>query len=154
MALVPTIIEEGFASMIATKPATAADAATQLSDFYNTYALTGQAALSPPTLTSTEKLRFAAALLAVYSAPDSGTPALAAAGFVAAVTSFWMTPPVVFGPGLVTAFPGAPALQAALVALFSATNDADVAALGLATALDVATKTITVVVGPTTYTII
>lgn len=140
--------------MIATKPASAAAACNQLAGYYATYALGALAGVAPPVFTGTEQTRFANLLKQVLNiSPPVGTSAQAAGGFVAAVTSFWMTPPVVFGGGVVTAFPGAPALQAALVQLFSTFNDADAAALGLATALDVATKTVTVVIGPTTFTL-
>lgn len=141
--------------MIATKPASAQAACDQLAGYYQAYAATGQAGGVPPVFTGTEQARFSAALAAAFTVtPPSGSPASAAAAFVAAVTAFWLTPPVVFGAGAVTAFPGAGALQAALVALFSTFNDAATAASGLATALDVATKTITVVIGPTTFTIV
>lgn len=155
MALVPSVIEAGFASMIATKPSSASDACDQLANFYLAYAAPAMAGPATPVFTGTEQVRFSAALLAILGvSPPSGTPAQAAAAFVAAVTTFWLTPPVVFGAGVVTAFPGAGALQAALVALFSTFNDSSSAASGLATALDVATKTVTVVIGPTTFTLV
>lgn len=152
MPLVSTVIEQGFKAMIVTKPANGSAAATQLSNIYQAYAASAVAGVAPPVFTGTEKVRFAAALQAVLSTPDH-TAAEAAGAFVAAVTTFWLTPPVLFGAGAVTAFAGAPALLAALTAFFGAFNDTDAAAAGLATLLDVATKTITVVIGPTTFTL-
>lgn len=142
--------------MIATKPSDALAACQQLAGYYQAYAATGQAGgFIPPVFTGLEQAQFANVLAAAFDlSPPSGTPASAAAAFVGAVTAFWMTPPVVFGPGLVTSFPGAAALQATLVALFSNFNDAATAASGLAAALDVATKTVQVTVTPTIYTIL
>lgn len=154
MALVPSIIENGFKAMIETNPSSAQDACDQLAGYYFAYAATALAGVVPPTLLPAAQTLFSANLFALLGVdPPAGTAASAAGAFVTAVTSFWMTPPVVFGAGVVTAFPGAGALQAALVALFSAFNDENTAALGLATALDVATKTVTVVIGPTTFTL-
>lgn len=158
MALVLSILTSGFAA--APEQTDPVAAANQFASIYNTYALTAQAGPTVPIFTGAEEARFSAAL-AVQFAVANGTPADAAAAFVQAMTEFWMTPVVPFGTnpppvplGAVNGFLGAAALQAALVALFSAPNDTATFAAGLASALDVATRTVTVLLpGPSTVNV-
>lgn len=158
MALVPAVLVAGFtAAPEQTDPSTAA---AQFATIYNTYALAATAGATVVILTGGEEARFAAALEPQF-ATANGTPADAAAAFVQAMTEFWLTPPVAFGSnpppvplGAVNAFLGAAALQAALVALFSAPNTTATFAAGLASALDIATRTVTVLLpGPVTVNV-
>jgi hypothetical protein len=153
MALVPAVISDGFAGMVENNPGSAQDAASQFAAIYQAYALVAQAGAFPPVYTGLEVLRYASILYAEFK-NLSGTPVTAATAFVAAMTSFWMAPPVLFGAGAVTAFPGAPVLQTTLESLFSGPNDKQVVAEGLAEALDTATKTVTVTIGITVFTLL
>jgi hypothetical protein len=155
MALVPAVLESAFAAIPpTTDPVAAAD---RFALAYQTYAAAAQAGPTIPIFTGLEQAAFSAALQPVFQIAV-GSAAGAAAAFVQAVTTFWMTPPVSFGTnpppvplGVVTAFTGAAVLQVALVALFGAMNDTATFAAGLAAALDVATRTVvvTITAGPT-----
>lgn len=156
MALLPALLEDAFLLLPESGDGTAA--AADFAGIYATYAATAQAGVLLPLLTGTEDTRFAAALAVSFANPQ-GSPASAAAAFVAAVTEYWLTPPVPFGTppvltlGIVTAFVGAPVLQSQLESLFAAPNTAAVFAAGLAAALDVATRTVTVQLAAFPFTI-
>lgn len=73
-------------------------------------------AAPPASLTAGEQT-LAAALASVWA--SSRTSPTTAQGMAAALTAFWLAPPVVFGAGLVTAVPGTSALAAALQGVWS-----------------------------------
>ena len=150
MALVKTVLSDAFKALVDHPPTTARAAADAYAAAYQLYASSALAGVVPPTFTGTEQVKFANILFAVLNVLP-GTPANAAAAYVAGVTAFWLTPPVVFGAGVVTAFAGAPAMLAALTLLFGVINDRDTFAGGLADILDTATKTVVVVIGPSTF---
>lgn len=148
MALVESVLQAGFAAAPEQTDATAA--AQQFAGIYLSYALSAQAGVFLPILTGLEVTRLQAVLAAQFS-NHNGTPVQAAQAFVDGLTQFWLTPPVPFGTNpppvplaVVVAFAGAPALLAALQALFAAPNDTNTFAAGLAAALDVATRTVVV----------
>lgn len=154
MALLPATLESAFALL--PESGDGAAAAADFAGIYATYAAEAQAGPLVPLFVGGEQAAFAAAL-AVSFTNTNGTPASAAAAFVEALTVFWLTPPVPFGApaplGVVTAFIGAPALLSQLEALLGVPNDLPTFAAGLATALDTATRTITVQLAAFPFTI-
>jgi hypothetical protein len=152
MALVQATLKASLKALMDTNPSTGAAAATAWGLAYDAYAKLGQANAIPGVFTGSEPTQFTNAILALFNAAN-GTPASAAAAFQAAVTAYWLTPPVIFGTGAVTAIPGLPGLSALFTSLFS---DKDLAANNLATIFDVCTKTVTVtfVTPPGTFTLL
>lgn len=133
-------------------PPSAAVSAKKLSSAYDTYAKGAQAGIALPIFIGTEKEVMASTLLAAMN-PRSGNPTSFATAWATALTSFWTTPPVVFSDGVNTgpalAVPGSAALKSSLeIALANARQSAPQAAQTLATALDVATRTITITLAP------
>jgi hypothetical protein len=134
-------------------PATAKAAADLMASAYNTYALAATAGTALPVLTGAEEATLSAALLPALASPQTGSSASLAAAWTAAITGFWLSPPVVFtgvpDSGVPTVIAGIGALTSTLSALLSSpTNTAPVAASGLASALDTVTRTVTVPLQP------
>ena len=150
MALVKDTLKSGILAIINSPPATPAIAAVQWGAAYDAYAKLGMAGIIPGTFTGSEASQFAAAILPAFN-NTNGTQVTAVAGFVLALTKYWMVPPVVYGVGAVTAITG----LAALSTMFStAYSSADAAASNIATFLDTCTKTVIVTLpGPTLVTL-
>jgi hypothetical protein len=154
MALVQATLKASLKALMDTNPSTGAAAATAWGAAYSAYAILGQANGIPGIFTGLEGTQFANALLPVFST-DNSTAAQAATAFQNAMTAFWLTPPVLFGPtGTTTAITGLPALTALFTSLFS---DKDLASNYLATILDTCTKTVAVTIvipPPTVFTLL
>lgn len=147
MALVKTIISNGIKAMVDTNPSTTAAAAAQIAALYNAYALTALAGVLPPALLPAGLATLTGSLTAIFTATQpSGVPMATVYG--TGCTAFWLAPPVIFAPGVVTAVAGTAALIAQLTMLFSTPNDKDAYANGLADALDTFTKTVVVTIPP------
>lgn len=120
-------------------------AASAYAEVYRVYATAATAGALPWVPTGMEEVRLRSALLGGFSAKVSGDAA--AAGWATGILTFWMAPPVVFGLGAVTGFPGQGALQAALSGLFSAPNGSREGVAGqIAAAIDAATRTVLVTI--------
>ena len=115
-----------------------AQIARRLADAYENYARAAQAPTGAPvTLKGFEKRVFATALESVLRSHSSAPQAAQAIGN--AMTAFWLTPPVQFGTGLVTAI----LPQAAIGKMLSTKVDsASGAAEAFAGSLDLLTKTV------------
>jgi len=123
---------------------------------YALYAADGRASggIPPAPLTANEQV-LAAALGSLWATcRDMGTDAQ---GMASALTIFWLSPPVVFGSGAVSAVAGTSALQSALPGVWSSNQggkqSAEVCARKLAAVIDTFTHTVTVtlpgpIVGP------
>lgn len=147
MALLPPLLQSRLLELDLTKPPDAQDAARRLAQAYFDYASTAQAGGFPGIFTADRKQRMESTLVGALraSAPFPATFVLA---WVAAYTAFWMAPPVVFGPGLVTAPAGAGLLSGQLLAALVTPQPSALAALRIATALDLATRATLVTLPP------
>jgi len=135
MALDLTVLEKGVLRLLQKKPSTPLEWGSRLGKLYEQYAKGGRAAGAPPSFTGKEKDVMAGVLAAAF---ESKVPVPLA---------FWMTPPVSFGVGVTLLVPGAVAVVAVVTAIPPGLPD-HVCARLLATALDVATRTVLVQVGP------
>ncbi len=118
MSLNVTTLETGLRSFMAGPnfPSNATDAATRWAAAYKTYASAATSPMGggPAPLTGAEAV-LKAALLALFVPSSSGAATMAGMG--AAFTTFWLSPPVVFGggpPGAVIAVGGTAALASGL----------------------------------------
>jgi hypothetical protein len=114
------------------------DIARQIAQAYQSYAATAQSPIgAPAVLKGTENRLFEIALFNLMK--SQAPPPQAANQISQAITGFWLTPPVTFGPGLVTAV-----IAQAGVGRLIGTNvkDSSNAAATLAQSLDVMTKTV------------
>jgi hypothetical protein len=123
--------------------------ADKLASAYNDYASLGMAGPALPILTGGEKSAFKQAFLGAISDPGSGSPDKAGGGLAAAVTAFWIAPPVNFagGPatGMATVIAGVGALPSDIASVLGNTKNTEAdTAKGMAKALDTATKTVMV----------
>jgi len=143
MALDLTVLEKGVLRLLQKKPSTPLEWGSRLGKLYEQYAKGGRAAGAPPSFTGKEKDVMAGVLAAAFESkvPVPGLP------FGPALLAFWMTPPVSFGVGVTLLVPGAVAVVAVVTAIPPGLPD-HVCARLLATALDVATRTVLVQVGP------
>jgi hypothetical protein len=158
VALVPATLSSGFLQLAKYNPPSARLAARQFAAIYTSYAKTGNGGagfvtLLPPVGTRhPEQIRLENAIYTAVAVPATGTPPTAAAAWVTGLTSFWLTPPVAITgaqSGVVAAFLGAPALLAALTALFSnPLNTPTIFANSMANALHAATLTVGGLVAP------
>jgi len=118
---------------------------------YNTYALTAQAGALLPTFVGIEAQALAGQLAGVMTNPN-GTAVQFANAFANGIEAFWLLPPVPFagaGVGAVSLFPGKGALVGQLTSVFSSFTDQTAAkAAEIASALDVATRTVIVAFAP------
>ena len=148
MALVKSGLKSSIQSIINSPGATAAACASSWASAYASYAA---GAISPggggPASLAGPQAALATALTSTFSGT---TLAGFASSFSAAITAFWMAPPVVFAftapsttPGAVTAVAGSAAFISTVTG-FSNGTDASAAAQAFADALDTLTKTVTV----------
>lgn len=134
-------------------PTSAIDAGQKLAAAYFEYASGGMFGASVPTLAGRDTA-LAATLGTSLVLP--GLPATHAAAWGAGLAAFWAAVPVAGAQAGATVPPaGGAALVAALTVLFAnPANTADTAAAGLATALDVCTKTVVANVAPPPGTVL
>ncbi len=100
-------------------------------------------AAPPASLAANERV-LATALGALWQ--TSRTATQTAQGMATALTAFWLSPPVVFGAGVVTAVPGTATLSSALLGVWSSNlagkQSADFCARKVAAAVHVFTSTV------------
>jgi hypothetical protein len=150
VALQSSTLKRGLLDLTHSFPRTYEEAAKRWAEAYATYAKDAQSPLggSPATLAAAQAA-LAAALAPVFA--TSRDPVTTSARIAAALTQFWLTPPVAFTgtpPGLVTAVLGTAALAAALPPLGASMArshaSADQAMGQLAAAFDAFTRTVIV----------
>jgi hypothetical protein len=138
----------GIVSVLKSQPSTGALAAKKLALEYDKYCKTAMAPPALPIFTGVEAMSLEGPLAAVFSGGTGPAPAVAQA-WATGIQAYWLAPPVMFvgGPvsGVATAMPGAPASIAPITAaLTNLGNTEETFAQQLATALDIATKTVLV----------
>lgn len=138
-------LEAAFAS----QPESPALSAQKMAAAYDNYCKAGIAGGIPPLFTGAEVKRLEGILLGAIASPVGGGPPVIAAAWSAGIQSYWLTPPVPFlAPpiaGVTTAMPGAGAAIAVLSAGFlNVLNTEATIAQIMATALDIATRTVLV----------
>lgn len=150
MALIPSVLIGQLAGAFAAPVRDASTAARRHAIAYECYARSAMAGAFPWAATGAERERLVQSLLGAMI--PAGTAPQMAAAWAQGLFAFWSVPPVIFGAGAVTAFPGQPGLQAALTGIFgNPGNTAASAAAAVGQALDAATRTILVtlpIVGP------
>lgn len=152
VALVQTALAGRLTGIFSQPGDNAAAKAAEWASAYNSYALPAMAGVLLPTFLGIEQAAFLSSILPAFN-NQNGTPAQFANALASAVEAFWLLPPVLFaGPlvaGVVTGFPGKPILIAQLIGVFSTQyQDAASPAQQIATALDIATKTVIVTFAP------
>ena len=140
-------------------PQTPVDAAKKMASIYDQYAQLAMAGPSLPAFTGLEKGRLESLLLAALAVPLVGAPPLIAAAWANGMLAYWNTPPVPFvGPavaGAVTLAVGCLSAIAPLTVVFSNPfNTPESAAVQIASALDIATRTVIVTIAPPPGTIV
>lgn len=115
-------------------PKNPAIAAQKLAKAYEAYASQATGAGLPVSLTGSEVTRLQAAILPAIASPLLGLPPIFGAAWQVGITAFWIAPPVLFGPGLVTV-PPAPTIVLGVTASVLAPKPAKLWALAMATAL-------------------
>lgn len=147
MPLNPIRLQSELFKLTLNPPSSADEAAQRCAAAYGSYALE---TVVPGALFIGAEARMKAVLMTVLANPRGGSPQALAHAWAVGVGSFWMGPPPVFATGVVS-FPGLFALEQALTSiLMMRSNTADNAASLIATALDAATRTVTVTMGPIT----
>ena len=159
MALIKSSLESALVVALSASPASSIAAAKGMADAYATYAGAAMAGVTLPVFTGLEKNALMSQLIAAIAVPLVGSPATLATAWSSGVSAFWLTPPVVFvGPGLagtVSGFTGQSALQSSLqTAFLMLTNSISQTAALMASALDVATKTVQATIAPPPGTIV
>lgn len=151
MALIQQVLAARLAQVLGQPGDNAAAKAQEWAAAYQTYGATAQAGALLPVFTGTEQTLFVAQILPVFNNPRSTTVQFANA-LASAVESFWFLPPVPFagvGAGAVTGFPGKGILVSQLITVLSNQyKQAAQPAQQIATALDVATRTVIVTFAP------
>lgn len=112
-----------------------------MADAYVKY--TSKALFTPgvPVFTGIEHELLQATILVVLN-PILMNPAGLATAWSAGITAFWLAPPILAPPGVVTACPGAIALIPVMTAICSVPGQpAEVAAAAMAASIDIATRT-------------
>lgn len=145
MPLVSKILEAGLLQVFkAQKGLSASDSAQKQAKAYADYAQMGMAGGVPPVLTGAEAKGLESKLSQVLSAPKSATAGSIALAWATGVVSFWSSPPVSFGAGKVLlAALALPIITPGLTACFaSIPKSPEACAAQMATALDLATKTV------------
>lgn len=152
MALVQAALAGRLTGIFSQPGDNAAAKAAEWASAYQSYALPAMAGVLLPTFLGVEQAAFLGNISPVFNNPN-GTVAQFANALASAVEAFWLLPPVLFaGPavaGAVTAFPGKAALIAQLIGILNNQyQDAGTPAQQIATALDVATRTVIVTFAP------
>lgn len=119
---------------------------------YRNYAMTAMAGILLPIMTGLEQEMMSSMLLQVMSNPNTTTPIFARA-VANAVEAFWLLPPVIFSAGILAGsaalFPGKELLILSLMSIMSTPQSRyEGVAQQIATALDVATRTVIVNFAP------
>lgn len=145
MPLLLPVLSQSLAAVFS-GPALSPDAAAgRLASAYAGYAAGGMALGIPWVPTGAEEQRLRLRLRAAL-VPETGSPVSMASAFTEGVLAFWLTPPVPFGPGVVTVIPGLIGLQTGLAAFFAnPLNPSAAVASCVASLLDQATRTVVVV---------
>lgn len=122
---------------------------------YKSYAQVANAGVFLPTFTGLEEGILATALAGAFAA-GIAAPNLTPEAMEAAFIAFWLTPPVIFGAGVVTAAaPGLAALIRATFPINILAVSAPAAAAVIAVAIDTWTRTVAVTIpGPTVVTLL
>lgn len=146
MPLVSAILQDGFLRQFrAARVSGGALTAQAFAQTYFSYAVAAGCAYGPFVPTGTEQPRLAAALGGAFASPG-GSAALVGAAWGAGLSLFWAG--ALFGLGAATGLPGVPPMIGQVIAALSnPQNTAEAAAVALATALDVGTRTL-VIGGP------
>lgn len=151
MALIQPVLVGRLTQVLSQPGDNAAAKAQEWGAAYQTYAAPAQAGALLPVFTGSEQPLFVAQILPVFSNPQSTSVQFANA-LASAVESFWFLPPVPFagaGVGAVTGFLGKGILIAQLVqVLGNQYQQAAQPAQQIASALDVATRTVIVTFAP------
>lgn len=151
MALNPAGLNSSFQRIAKNPGEDKNDIADRWSKAYDDYAKTAQAGALLPQFTGTEVVRLRGIILTAISAPVP-VPAVFANAWATGIASYWLTPPVPFagaGTGTPTAFPGQATLPPALISILSAPKPESISTpAAMATAIDVATRTIIVTFAP------
>lgn len=156
MALSQSGLASSFRALFDSMPASASDAADGLAQAYYEYASAAMFGASTVAIPSVNRDAMAAALLSAIAVPVSGSPATFAAAWASAVTAFWIGVPVAGAQaGATVGCPGAASLAAPLTAVFpNLGNTTDTGSQGMASALHVATLTVTAAVAPPPGTVL
>ena len=152
MALIQPVLAGRLTQIFGQPSDNAAAKAQEWASAYQTYAASAMAGVLLPVFTGTEMPSFLAQILPVFNNPKSTSVQFANA-LASAVESFWFLPPVPFtlvpAVGAVTAFPGKAGLVGQLTGILSNQYQQAVQpAQDIATALDVATRTVIVSFAP------
>lgn len=152
MALIQTVLAGRLTSILGQPGDNAQAKAVEWASAYQTYAAPAMAGALLPVFTGSEQALFLGKIAPVFNNANS-TAAQFANALAGAVESFWFLPPVPFaGPslaGVVTGFPGKPALVAQLLGILANQyQQAAQPAQQIATALDIATRTVIVTFAP------
>jgi hypothetical protein len=152
MALNPSSMVQAFLAIATNPPKTPKEAAHRYAVAYDSYAKTAQALGSFPVFTGLEEQALEAILFAAMSLPV-GLPITMATAWGLGVASYWNLPPVAFvgpqvGAVLQAATASAIIIPAMTTILLIPGNPALTAALGMATALDLGTRTVTCLLTP------
>jgi hypothetical protein len=144
-----TSLQSGISSVFRAQLPSGSDVAKRIADEYNKYCSMAMAPPGKPIFKGIEKNVIRSALAACWGQAGS-SPAMVATILAQSVQAYWLAPPVMFtgGPamGVAISMAGFAALVPAITAALSnLANSEDSAALALATALDVATRTVLVV---------
>ena len=154
MALLPTTLQAALTRHFSNPARTALDAATGFAKIYTDYASAAQAGVALPVIVRPQlEASFRGVLLLALANPLTGTPATFANAWSTAIVGFWTAPPVVFAGAGETGVPVplpsmAPTLIAAITALVAVPNAATAAAVGMANAIDAATRQFVVTLLP------
>jgi len=152
MSLISATLVSSLTTILGAPSTSGAEKAQQLGTAYQAYALTATAGVLLPIFVGIEGRVMAARLTPVLSATHSTAYDFANA-LAGGVEAFWLLPPVPFtggvAAGLVSAFIGKSALVAAVAGILATpTSLHGPVAIQLASALDVATRTVTVTFAP------
>lgn len=144
MPLTPTILQSGIVAAFQ-GGGPPAQVASRLSRAYVDYARLGTAGGASPIFTGIERPRLEASLRAALQVPNAPGPLPFAGAWAIGLTAFWAG--VLFPGGSATGMPGVAALPPPVVAaLVNQFNTVPLAARLLATAIDICTRTLIVVI--------
>lgn len=134
------ILQNGFLDIIRNPPKSPREAANKMAKIYADYARSATAiGAGPAVLTGTEMMRMANVLASGFN--PRGGAAAASQSMIGGITTFWLTPPVVFGVGVVVSWAGSSVLGSCLGSSFTNPKvPSGVAAAKLANCFDVATR--------------